>query len=66
MFSCKQGQTSGSNIAKKCSGGNFVKIQKIIVTTKNTPRNYLVIISARDRKRAEYAFGEYGFKHQTQ
>ena len=47
MFSCKEGQTSGSNITKKmlrwnyfCN--NYKDYYKIIV-----PRNYFVIVSAR-------------------
>ena len=48
MFSCKQGQTSGSNIAKgKCSGRIVFVIITKIITELIVSWNYFVIISAR-------------------
>ena len=47
LFSCKQGQTSGSNITKKMFWWNFFVIITKIITKIIVPRNYFVIISAR-------------------
>ena len=45
MFSCRQGQTSGNNIAKKMLWWN--SFAKMMITKENVPRNYCVIILTR-------------------
>ena len=47
MFSCKHGQTSGSNITMKLLWWNYFVIITKIITKIIVPRNYLVIVSAR-------------------
>ena len=47
MLSCKQGQTSGNNIAKKMLWWNYFVIITKIITNIIVPRNYSVKISAR-------------------
>ena len=53
MFSCKQGQTSCSNITKKMFWWIIFVIITKIVTKIIVPRNYFVIISARMVHNAE-------------
>ena len=47
MFSCKQGQTSGSNITKKMFWWNYFVIITKVITKVIVLRNYFAIVSAR-------------------
>ena len=47
MLSCKQGESSGSNITEKMFWWSYFAIIAKIITKVNVPRNYFVMISAR-------------------